>query len=105
MKGRFANKAVLIGAGAGLVLFAIFGLLQGSFLGGVMGLNIAGSLLGYPVKSGLLARLIVAASMLVGVLVAGIIFVMGGGLAGWLVGALADFFSAPKGVGEKETKR
>ncbi len=56
-----------------------------------MGLNIVGSLFGYPVTSGILQRLIVAASMLVGVTVAGIIFVAGTSIAGWLLGTLADY--------------
>ena len=65
-------KLMFIGAGCGIVLFAIFGLLPGSFLGGVMGLNIAGTLLGMPVTSGILSRVIVAALMVVEVMVAGI---------------------------------
>ena len=51
------------------------GLLPGSFLGGMMGLNLAGSLLGTPVVSGVLSRLIVAGSMVLGVMVAGIMFI------------------------------
>ena len=54
----YTKSLTYVGAGAGVVLFAIFGLLPGSFLGGVMGLNLAGSLLGTPVVSGILARLI-----------------------------------------------
>ena len=38
-EGKYTRKLAYIGAGCGLVLFAIFGLLPGSFLGGVMGLN------------------------------------------------------------------
>ena len=45
-----AKKGLYVGAGAGLVLFAIIGLLPGSFIGGVVGLNIAGSIFGYPVR-------------------------------------------------------
>jgi len=69
---RYSKKLMFIGAGCGIVLFAIFGLLPGSFLGGVMGLNIAGTLLGMPVTSGILSRVIVAALMVVEVMVAGI---------------------------------
>jgi hypothetical protein len=42
MKITIARKTAYIGAGAGLVLFALFGLMPGSLLGGAMGLNIAG---------------------------------------------------------------
>ena len=37
-ENRLAKKMAYMGAGCGLVLFAVFGLLPGSFLGGVMGL-------------------------------------------------------------------
>ena len=79
-----------MGAGAGVVLFAVFGLLPGSFLGGVMGLNLAGSLLGTPVASGILSRLIVAASMILGVMVAGIMFITASATLGWLIGTVVD---------------
>ena len=84
------KKLAYLGAGCGIVLFAIYGLLPGSFLGGVMGLNIAGSLLGMPVSSGILSRLIVAASMVTGVMVSGIIFITLFSTAGWLAGSLVE---------------
>ncbi len=87
---KLSKKTTYIGAGMGLVLFAILGLLPGSLLGGVMGLNIVGTIFGYPVTAGILQRLIVAASMLVGITVAGIIFVAGSAVAGWLLGTAAD---------------
>ena len=93
-----AKRMAYIGAGAGLVLFAVIGLLPGSFLGGVIGLNIAGSLFGMPVSSALLPRLIVGLSMLVGVLVSGIIFIAGSTIAGWLIGYVIDSLKAEKTV-------
>jgi hypothetical protein len=87
---NYSKKLTLIGAGCGVVLFAVFGLLPGSFLGGVMGLNLAGMLLGMPVTSGVLSRLIVAASMVIGVMVSGIMFITASSLAGWLLGTVAD---------------
>jgi hypothetical protein len=86
MKTTIARKTAYIGAGAGLVLFALFGLLPGSLLGGAMGINIAGWLFGLPLQPGLLSRLIVLASMLVGVLVSGIVIVTASSTVGWLVG-------------------
>ena len=96
MKERYSKKLTYMGAGCGVVLFAIFGLLPGSFLGGVMGLNIAGSLLGMPVTAGIAARLIVAASMVVGVMVSGIMFVTASSLVGWLIGTAVDGLMAEK---------
>lgn len=82
------KKLAYLGAGCGIVLFAIYGLLPGSFLGGVMGLNIAGSLLGAPLSSGILSRLIVAASMITGVMISGVIFITAFSTAGWLTGTV-----------------
>jgi len=101
---KLSKKLTYIGAGIGLVLFTIVGFLPGSLLGGAMGLNIVGTLFGYPVTSGVLQRLIVAGSMLLGVLVAGIIFVMGCSVAGWLLGTAADALTAPKKTAEVKAK-
>src|SRR5512134_4057597 len=90
----YTKSLTYIGAGAGVVLFAVFGLLPGSFLGGVMGLNLAGSLLGTPVASGILSRLIVAASMVLGVMVAGIMFITAASTLGWLIGTVVDALRA-----------
>ncbi len=92
----YAKKLTYIGAGCGVVLFAVFGLLPGSFLGGVMGLNIAGMLLGLPLASGVVSRLIVAASMVTGVMVSGIMFITASSLAGWIVGTVVDALKAEK---------
>jgi hypothetical protein len=85
-----AKKGLYIGAGAGLVLFAILGLLPGSFIGGVIGLNIAGSIFGMPLEASLLPRMIVGASMVLGILVAGVVFVAGTSIIGWLIGSAVD---------------
>lgn len=86
MKTTITRKTAYIGAGAGLVLFALFGLMPGSLLGGAMGINIAGWLFGLPLQPGLVSRVIVLASMLIGVLVAGIMMVTATSTVGWLVG-------------------
>lgn len=90
----YTKSLTYVGAGAGVVLFAVFGLLPGSFLGGVMGLNLAGSLLGTPVASGIVARLIVASSMVLGVMVAGIMFITAASTLGWLIGTVVDALRA-----------
>lgn len=93
-----AKKMAYIGAGAGAVLFAVIGLLPGSFIGGVIGLNIAGNLFGLPVSSALLPRLIVGISMLLGVLVSAIIFIAGSTVIGWLLGHVIDSMRVGKTV-------
>ncbi len=60
--------------------------MPGSLLGGAMGINIAGWLFGLPLQPGLVSRVIVLASMLIGVLVAGIVMVTATSTIGWLVG-------------------
>ena len=93
---NYTKKLAYMGAGCGVVLFAVFGLLPGSFLGGVMGLNIAGIMFGTPVGAGLLPRIIVAASMVVGVMVSGTMFIMASTTLGWLIGTVADAIKAGK---------
>ena len=90
MKTTIARKTAYIGAGAGLVLFAIFGLMPGSLLGGAMGINIAGWIFGLPLQPGLISRAIVLISMLVGVLVSGIVIVTATSSVGWLMGKILE---------------
>jgi hypothetical protein len=85
-----AKKGLYIGAGAGLILFAILGLLPGSFIGGVLGLNIAGSIYGTPLEPALIPRIIVGVSMLMGIFLAGLVFVVGSSIIGWLIGSAID---------------
>jgi hypothetical protein len=90
MKTSMARKATYVGAGAGLVLFALFGLMPGSLLGGVAGINIAGWLFGLPLEPRILSRVVVLACMLIGVLVSGIVITTATSTVGWLVGKLID---------------
>jgi hypothetical protein len=99
MKTSISRKTAYIGAGAGLVLFALFGLLPGSLLGGAMGISIAGLFFGLPLQPGLLSRIIVLASMLIGVLVAGIVMVTATSTVGWLLGKALE--SGKAGAGEE----
>jgi len=97
MKTTISKKGAYIGAGAGLVLFAIFGLLPGSLIGGAMGINLAGMLFGLPLEPGLISRGIVLVSMLVGVLVAGIVIVTATTTVGWLAGRMLEGSAAHEG--------
>jgi len=90
MKTTIAKKGAYIGAGAGLVLFALFGLLPGSLIGGAMGINIAGWMFGLPLEPGIISRAIVLIAMLVGVLVAGIVIVTATTTVGWLAGRMLE---------------
>lgn len=90
MKTTIARKTAYLGAGAGLVLFVLFGLMPGSLIGGSMGINIAGWIFGLPLEPGLISRVIVLISMLVGVMVSGIVIVTATSTIGWLVGKILE---------------
>lgn len=90
MKNTPSTKAAYIGAGAGLVLFPIFGLLPGSLLGGAAGIKLSDLLFSLPFEAGLMSRAIMVASMLVGVVVSGITLVTATSTAGWLLGRVLD---------------
>jgi len=96
MKTTIAKKAAFIGAGAGLAVFALFGIIPGSLLGGAAGIKLAGSLYGLPLDSGLVTRAMVLAFMLLGVVASGITFVTATSTAGWLVGNTADAMLASR---------
>jgi small-conductance mechanosensitive channel len=90
MKSTLSRKTAYIGAGAGLVLFALFGLLPGSLLGGAAGIKLAGMFFGLPLDPGIISRAIVLASMLVGIVVAGITIVTATATLGWLAGSVLE---------------
>ncbi len=90
MKNRMTIKGAYLGAGAGLVLFAIFGLLPGSLLGGAAGIKVAGMLFGLPLEPSLVSRAIVLMAMLAGVLVSGIVIVTACSTVGWLAARLME---------------
>ncbi len=87
---EMAKKGLYVGTGMGLILFALMGLLPGSMIGGVIGLKIAGGIFGSPIQATVLARLIVAAGMITGVVAAAIVSILGTGIMGWTVGAVID---------------
>jgi hypothetical protein len=87
MKTTMAKQGAYLGTGAGVVLFGLFGLMPSCLVGGAAGLTFAGVLFGLPVDPGLLSRMIVLASMLVGALVACAVTVMASSSVGWLIGS------------------
>jgi hypothetical protein len=90
----YSKKLAYIGTGCGIILFAVFGLLPGFYIGGVMGISLAGNILGHPVASAILPRIIVSLSIGIGVMVAGIMFITVSATAGWLIGAVIDTLRA-----------
>ena len=95
-RDNIAKKAGLAGAVIGLVLFAVVGVLYGSLIGGTMGLGIVNSVLGVAAGTTLISRVIVAASMLAGVIVSGIMFLTVCTSAGWLAGYIIGAVIEPK---------
>ncbi|HET7318701.1 MAG TPA: hypothetical protein VFK23_06160 [Nitrospirota bacterium] len=102
MNTTISRKTAYIGAGAGLVLFALFGLMPGSLMGGAAGIGIAGWLFGLPLQPALLSRIIVLASMLFGVLVAGIVIVTVTSTVGWLIGKVIEASIHAKEAGQEK---
>lgn len=102
MKTTLSRKAAYLGAGGGLVLFAIFGLLPGSLLGGAAGIKFAGMLFGLPLEPGLFAKSIVLLSMLVGVAVSMIGIVTAVSTAGWLAGSIIETLREPVHAAEEK---
>ena len=85
-RGELMKKCGLVGSGIGLALFGVFGLLQGALLGGTAGIAIANHIFGANtfevMGNDLLPRVIMAASMLAGVVVSCVMFVVTGGAIG-----------------------
>jgi hypothetical protein len=101
----FFKKLAYMFAGCGTVLFIIFGLFPGSCLGGTMGLNVAGILFGLPVTSGIFSRWIVAASMAIGVMISGIMFITAVATAGWIISTTLYSYRTKKDLQQQNTSR
>ena len=96
-KGRSTMASIMATAGCGMALavFAIYGLLNASLIGGLVGLNIAGAIMGYPVEATLVAKVIVALGMLAGVTLAALTCALAGTSLGWVAGKVADAATHP----------
>jgi hypothetical protein len=81
----FLKRLAYMLAGCATVLFVIFGLFPGSYPGRSIGLDVARNLLGLHVTPGTYSRWIVAASMAMGVMASGIMFITLVATAGWLI--------------------
>ena len=98
-KGELMKKSGLVGAGCGVAMFAVFGLFQGALIGGAAGLAVARYIFGETtlqiMANELLPRVVVAASMLAGVLASCAFFVVTGAAAGVAGGWLLSLLHAP----------
>lgn len=98
-RAELMKRTGLIGGGIGLALFAVFGLLQGAALGGAAGVSIANHIFGEAtlklLADELLPRIIVVASMLAGVIVSCLVFVVAGACLGVAAGFLLSLLYAP----------
>lgn len=100
---ELSKRFTYIGAGIGLVLFAIFGLLPGSFIGGVLGLNLAGRIFGIPITPTVPTKIIIALMMILGVLVSAVLFITTTAISGWLLGyIIGAIFEKKSAVEEKQ---
>jgi hypothetical protein len=102
MREKVSNKLNHLGAGIGIALFAIFGLMPGAYLGGILGVNTANTLISISAGPTLLHRIFTAGGMLTGVMAAGLMFVAGGACLGWLVGQAIDVALRTKNEAEPE---
>ena len=95
-KNDMAKKGLYIGTGMGLILFVLVGLLPGIFIGGMGGLKIGEILFGTVSAGAIMPRLIVAFSMIAGLLMSAVVFIVGSGVLGWTLGFIADAVKAGK---------
>jgi len=108
IRQELAKKCALIGAGMGLVLYAVFGFLQGALLGGTAGILAANWIFGpgtlYIMGGELITRMMVGAAMLTGVVVSLVIFVTLSSTAGYIFGnVLGLMIGAESEEGAKQT--
>jgi hypothetical protein len=87
---EMSKKGLYIGTGIGLILFVLVGFLSGSLIGGMAGLKIMGLISGAAIETTLLSRIVVAASMIVGVVVSAVLFIGGMAALGWTAGFLFE---------------
>jgi hypothetical protein len=87
----------LIGAGVGLALFLVAGLLPALLYGGYAGVLLATGIFGAPVKSTLLVRGLIVFGMVLGVTAIASLFVVGGAAAAAAVSLLTSRRSPPHG--------
>ena len=86
---RKHKMASMIGAGVGIAMFLVTGMLPALVYGGYAGLLLAGGILGRPVEATLLARGLVVFGMVLGVAAVASLFAVGGAAIGAAFGEAA----------------
>jgi hypothetical protein len=79
-----------IGAVAGIILFVVFGLVPGAYLGSYAALAVLAGVTGGPVEPTLIMRVLIVVGALLGVGVSAVVGIVGGALAGTGLGYAAD---------------
>lgn len=87
---RFKDIGGYTGAGAGIAVFALYGFLPSSFLGGIVALNMVGAGVSPVAAAGVFERFIVALFMVLSVLLAGCAAGFAGAVCGRLMGTALD---------------
>ncbi len=84
-KDKGSKNGLYIGTAAGLVLFALLGFFPSAMVGGYVGIKLAELIVGAQAV-GILPRIFATLSMIGAVIFTGLVFVLGGAIAGWIVG-------------------
>jgi len=84
-KDKGSKKGLYIGTAGGLVFFALLGFFPSALTGGYVGIKLAELIVGAPAV-GILPRIFAGFSMIGAVISIGFVFVLGGAIAGWIVG-------------------
>ncbi len=84
---KLSQRLGLIGSGLGVVMFLVFGLLQGVLLGGTAAVKVGGYLFA---DGGTAARVLGCAGIVLGVALAAVVFVVGGFAAGRVIGQVVS---------------
>ena len=92
---KLSKKLGLIGSCLGVVMFMIFGLLQGVLLGGTAAVKVGGYLFA---EGGTAATVLGCAGIVIGVVLAGVVFVVGGFAAGRVAGHVMSACSRKHGA-------
>ena len=79
-----------IGAIAGTILFAVFGLVPGAYLGSYAALAVLAAAIGGPVEPTLIMRTLIVVGALLGVGFSALVGIVGGALGGTFLGYVAD---------------
>jgi hypothetical protein len=88
-KDKGSKKGLYLGTAVGLVLFALLGFFPSAIMGGYIGIKLAELIVGAPAV-GILPHIFAAFSMIGAVIFTGLVFVLGGAIAGWIVGARSE---------------